>query len=255
MRRRRRGSCRRRSRFSLNLLTFDVKTSITTQFRYARRRACFTCPAPKARGFLWCAMKKVAIIMDGGYTRVLVRKAGKVYNPDYIEKLARAAVISPEVSAYNFEEILRVLYYDCPPFNGRVKLPVSGQYKELNDSGTWLDDLAQRDLFAVRRGVLKFRGFVPKAIPVAPATLRDEDFKMSFEQKGVDMRIGLDIATYANNRSVDRFVVFTADTDCIPAFKHARKSGLQVVLVDLPNGNLIGELRQHVDFVRSIELP
>ena len=31
-----------------------------------------------------------------------------------------------------------------------------------------------------------------------------------FEQKGVDMRIGLDIAHYATNRSVDQIVLITA---------------------------------------------
>lgn len=193
-------------------------------------------------------MKKVAILMDGGYTRVISRKAKKRYDPDYIEKLAKSAVIDAE-------EIHRVLYYDCAPFNGTVKLPVSGKTWEMNDSGTWLDQLAERDLFAVRRGSLKFRGFIPKRIPVAPATLTDDDFKPDFEQKGVDMRIGLDIAIHADARMVDRLIVFTADTDCIPAFKYARKSGLQVVLIDLPGGSVIGELRQHVDYVRLIELP
>lgn len=194
-------------------------------------------------------MKKVAILMDGGHTRVLVRKAGKKFDPDYIERLALAAISNGN------EDIIRILYYDCAPFNGKVKLPVSGYMKELNDSGAWLDDLAERELFAVRRGVLKFRGFIPRKVPVAPGTLKDEDFEARFEQKGVDMRIGLDIATYADNRSVDRFVIFTADTDCIPAFKHARKLGLQVVLVDLPGGNLVGELRRHADYVRRVELP
>ena len=194
-------------------------------------------------------MKKVAILIDGGHTRVLVRKAGKIYNPDYIEQLARAAIDKEE------EDIVRILYYDCPPFNGNVKLPVSGDVKEYNSSGVWLDDLAERDLFAVRRGILKFRGFVPRKVPVAREALTDDDFEPRFEQKGVDMRIGLDIATYADNRSIDRFVIFTADTDCIPAFKHARKLGLQVVLVDLPRGKLVGESRQHADFVRCVELP
>ena len=194
-------------------------------------------------------MKKVAVLMDGGYTRVLVRKAKKKYHPDYIEALAHAAILPNE------EDIVRILYYDCPPFNGDAKLPVSGAIKHFDDSGAWLDDLAQRDLFAVRRGILKFRGFVPRKVPVAKETLTDDDFEPRFEQKGVDMRIGLDIATYADNRSVDRFVIFTADTDCVPAFKHARKLGLQIVLVDLPDAHLVGELRQHADYVRRVELP
>ena len=48
---------------------------------------------------------------------------------------------------------------------------------------------------AVRLGVLKFRGYKLKKTPVTGiAALTDADFKPDFEQKGVDMRIGLDIA-------------------------------------------------------------
>ena len=45
--------------------------------------------------------------------------------------------------------------------------------------------------------------------------------KPVFEQKGVDMRVGLDIAAFANRRSVDRIVLVTGDTDMIPAMKQA----------------------------------
>jgi len=193
-------------------------------------------------------MKKVAVLIDGGYTRVMLRQAGKSYDPAYIEQFAHACTAA-------YEDLIRVLYYDCAPYNGIVKLPVSGKEHVFNNSDAWLNDLAAKNLFAVRRGVLKFRGFVPKRIPISPATLKDDDFKPQFEQKGVDMRIGLDIATYADRGTFDRFIVVTADTDCIPAFKHARKSGMQVVLVELPGARLAPELRHHTDIIRAITLP
>jgi hypothetical protein len=62
--------------------------------------------------------------------------------------------------------------------------------------------LSRRDLFAVRTGVLKFRGFILKTsgIPFTPAVpLTDADFEAKFEQKGVDMRIGLDMAILHNH--------------------------------------------------------
>lgn len=193
-------------------------------------------------------MKKVALLIDGGHSRVVVRKANKTYDPDYIEKFAHACV-----SAH--EDLSRILYYDCAPYAGTVKLPVSGDSKTFADNDDWLNKLAAKDLFAVRLGVLKFRGFVPKKIPISPTTLKDDDFKPDFEQKGVDMRIGLDLATYSDKLAFDRFIVVTADTDCIPAFKHARKCGIQVVLIELPNVRLAPELRRHVDYVRPITLP
>lgn len=151
---------------------------------------------------------KVAILIDGGHLRVLARKAGYNYDPDYIEKVAHACT-KPD------EAILRILYYDCAPYEGNVKLPVSGLTKTYAKSDAWMSQLAEKDLFAVRKGVLKFRGWTPKRIPVHPTTLTDEDFAPNFEQKGVDMRIGLDVALYSTNRTVDRLILLSGDTDCV----------------------------------------
>ena len=63
--------------------------------------------------------------------------------------------------------------------------------------------------------------------------LDDSDYKPNYEQKGVDMQIGLDIATFSYERTVERIILVTGDTDFIPAMKMAHRSGLQVVLVQL----------------------
>src|SRR5208282_172070 len=125
---------------------------------------------------------RVVILIDGGNARVLTRQAGHSYNPDYIEKIARACMGAGE-------ELLRILYYDCAPYNGTVVLPVSGATNQFTASAGWLHELVCRDLFAVRLGTLKFRGYRPRTIPLSTATLTDSDFEPVFEQKGVDMRI------------------------------------------------------------------
>lgn len=191
---------------------------------------------------------KTIVLMDGGNTRALVYEAGYHYGPDAIEKIAHACVDTSE-------SLIRILYYDCAPFNGTVSLPVSGREREFSKSDEWLHQLSHRELFAVRLGVLKFRGFKPRRIPINHAQLRDSDFKPMFEQKGVDMRIGLDIALYSKDRLVDRIVLVSQDTDCIPAMKLARKSGLQVVLVRLPNSIIAPELLAHADFERKVQWP
>lgn len=194
-------------------------------------------------------VKKIVILIDGGFLRVKCGQAGKQYNPAFIENFAQLCKLQDE-------EILRVLYYDCAPYSGTVKLPVTGSSHTFAGSDKWLEDLARRDLFAVRRGVLKFRGYKPKQTPVnQTAQLTDADFVADFEQKGVDMRIGLDIATYSANRCVDRIVLVSNDTDCVPAMKHGRKTGLQIVLVALPNSNVAPELLMHADFKRPVAWP
>ena len=193
--------------------------------------------------------QKIIILIDGGFLRVKVKDAGKNYDPAFIEKFAHLCKTDDE-------EILRVLYYDCAPYRGTVKLPVSGNSYTFQNPDRWLDQLAQKDLFAVRRGVLKFRGYLPKKTPVnQTGTLRDEDFRPSFEQKGVDIRIGLDIAAYSANRAADRIVLVTNDTDCVPAMKYGRKAGLQVVLIELPNNKCAPELVMYADFKRFVQYP
>ena len=192
---------------------------------------------------------KAAIFIDGGHLRALLRQAGYQYNPDGIEAVALACVDN------NKETLLRALYYDCAPYCGRVKLPVSGQFYEYKASDEWLKILAAKPMFAVRRGSLKFRGFEPKRIPISarPLPLGDEDFKPRFEQKGVDMRIGLDIANYAANRSVDRIILISGDTDCLPAMKLARTSGLEVILVQFLGQRFASEMLWHSDCQRPID--
>ena len=195
--------------------------------------------------------QKIAVLIDGGHLRVYARKAKQSFVPDYIEKIGHACALTDEV-------IHRILYYDCPPYEGQAVLPVSGTKKAFSGSDKWLHDLSHKDLFAVRTGVLKFRGFVlgQSKIPFTPTVpLTDSDFQAKFEQKGVDMRIGLDMATLSSNRSIDLIVLVTNDTDCIPAMKHARRAGLQVALVAVPGYTPAPELLAHSDFRRNIEWP
>lgn len=188
------------------------------------------------------------MLVDGGHLRALAQAAKYKYTPDYIEKVAHACVGADE-------SLLRILYYDCALYVGTAKLPVSGGDHEFKASDLWLRRLAAKDLFAVRRGVLKFRGWKPKKTPLAKGNLTDADFRPDFEQKGVDMRIGLDMATFSQEKSVDRLILVSGDTDCVPAMKHARKAGLQVVLIGLPNGRDIPELLWHSDFHRLVAWP
>jgi uncharacterized LabA/DUF88 family protein len=194
---------------------------------------------------------KVAIMLDGGHVRVHARSAGRTYDPAYIEKIGLACALTGET-------IHRIMYYDCAPYTGSAILPVSGQRTTFAGSDAWLKTLSYKDPFSVRLGMLKFRGYVinNNRIPYTPGQpLTDADFHPEFEQKGVDMRIGMDIANLSSNRSVDLIALATNDTDCIPAMKHARRSGLQIALITLPGYQPVPELLAHADFRRSIAWP
>ena len=191
-------------------------------------------------------MLKVTILIDGGYLRKVASPTYR-YNPDFIEKVVWSILREDE-------RLFRTFYYDCDPYTGKVSLPVSGQKRTFDNPG-WLNILAAKDFFAVRRGVLKFRGFKPKKIPVKSESLSDDDFYPDFEQKGVDMRIGLDIATFSVSKAVDRVILVSGDTDCVPAMKHGRIAGLQIVITHFPGQNLSRELMWHADECRAVEWP
>lgn len=195
-------------------------------------------------------MFKTALLVDGGHLRVCAKRAGQTYDNQFIENF------SP--NCFTGEEYLfRIFYYDSPLFRGKVTLPVSGNDTTFSANDRWLNDLAKLERFAVRRGTLGFRGWKPKSVPISGQTLTDADFAPIFEQKGVDMRIGLDIATFSERGSLDRILLVSADTDMIPAMKHARKSGIEVGLIQLPHPSLDlhDTLKAHADFVRHVGWP
>lgn len=187
-------------------------------------------------------------MLDGGHVRVYTKSAGYQYVPDYIEKIAHACVLQDE-------QLYRVLYYDCAPYQGAATLPISGKKYQFQGSDKWLHELAHKDFFAVRLGTIKFRGYVPKHTPIGTGQPQDADFNPSFEQKGVDIRIGLDMAIFASNKAVELIALATNDTDCIPAMKHARRSGIQVALIEFANCKPCKELFAHADFRRRIAWP
>lgn len=192
--------------------------------------------------------KKITVLLDGGHLRIYLKKGNKPVTADYMERVGLASALATE-------EIIRILYYDCALFNGTTKRPVSRTLETHSQATPLLHDLAQKDLFAVRRGVLKFRGYVLKKYHQPSSPPVDADFVPKFEQKGVDMRIGLDMATIAANRSVELIALMTNDTDCIPAMKLVRRAGIQVALLCVPGCKPTQELIAHADFKRIIVWP
>lgn len=190
------------------------------------------------------AGRKAALLIDGGALRARCHQQQRPANsPDYIERVALACFDGDE------EDVFRVFYYDCAPFSGDVRLP-NGNTKRFVGSDDWQHQLAQRNFFALRRGRLK----LARIEPPTPG-LADDEYSPVFLQKGVDMRIGLDMATLATKREVERVILLTADTDFVPAMKLVRTEGLQVVVVDLPGSRFNREFLEHVDLRRKVEWP
>jgi len=81
--------------------------------------------------------------------------------------------------------------------------------------------------------------------------LSDDDFTYDVQQKGVDIRLGLDIASLAYKRLVSRIILVTGDSDFVPAAKLARREGIEIVL-DPMWASVNDYLYEHIDGLRSV---
>lgn len=130
---------------------------------------------------------KIAIMLDGDLFDA--KSAGKHYDPDCIEKIGLACSVTGE-------KIHRIVYYDRAPFSRSAILPVSGNKKVFAGGDARLKAPSYKDLFCIRLGVLKFRGYVinnDKITYTPGQPLTDAGFHPEFEQKGVGMRLGIDM--------------------------------------------------------------
>lgn len=148
----------------------------------------------------------------------------------------------PELAAHRLH---RILFYDAAPSSESVQTPFGGPRIDLGTSVAHARNvslharLAREDYFALRLGDLAVRGWKPRSrlhdCKGPSLELTHDNIALDIQQKGVDMRIGLDIAALALKKNVDVIVLVTADSDFIPAMKFARREGAQLMLVTLGN--------------------
>jgi len=80
--------------------------------------------------------------------------------------------------------------------------------------------------------------------------LISDDIRLGLRQKGVDMRIGIDIATLTLKKQVDTIILVTGDSDFVPAAKVARREGVEFLLDPLWQ-SVNDDLHEHVDGLAS----
>ena len=212
--------------------------------------------------------EKVAILVDGAFYRrraycLFGNKNPQARAQELIEYCKRH-VEAPDGSYRN--DLYRIFYYDCPPMQGNIYHPLlkkpicmkkSSTYSWSND---FYDALRRKRKVALRMGELQEgeSGFRLKARSlkklmrgeVAIDGLTEQDFELDLVQKGVDMRIGLDIASMAYKKQVTQIVLIAGDSDFVPAAKHARREGIDFILDPMWQGVRPG-LNEHIDGLRS----
>lgn len=80
--------------------------------------------------------------------------------------------------------------------------------------------------------------------------IKDSDVSYDLRQKGVDMKIGIDIASLVFKKFVSQIVLISGDADFVPASKLARREGIDFILD--PMWNPIDDLLfEYIDGLRS----
>lgn len=201
--------------------------------------------------------KRFSVLIDGGF---FVRKLySTLKTQPTIDHVVSAIQQIQNHKMFEGFDLLRVYYYDAKPASGKLKNPISGKETDLAQTEvfkrnqSFLDALELKPNIALRLGEVSANGWkltrnALKDPTLANRSLTPEDFGMDLEQKGVDLRIGLDIARLSIGRLVHTLVVVTGDSDMVPAFKFARREGVRVILSHMGHG-IKRELRAHADLI------
>lgn len=211
-------------------------------------------------------MIKTAIMVDGAFYR---KRAFYFWGEVSPEARARELVnyckrhIKEEKRG---AELYRIFYYDCPPSAKRIYHPLLRRQIDLSltDQFEWTNnffrELMHQRKFALRMGRLAeeqayynikpavMRKLVNRDISIDDLT--EKDFTIDIKQKGVDMRIGVDIASVTFKKQVDRIILISGDSDFVPAAKQARREGIDFIL-DPMRSPIKEDLFEHIDGMRT----
>lgn len=210
-----------------------------------------------------------AILVDGGFYikryREIFQNGGNT-TPDQVAKyLFKMALDHLNDHDGTRRELYRIFFYDCAPFMRTRVHPISGEEFDFSktDEAAFRrnlhDELKRLRKLALRLGHLvegrgwQISGDKTRALlagDLGPDELDYGDVFFDFRQKGVDMKIGLDIASLAYKRLVDQIILVAGDSDFVSAAKLARREGIDFVLDPMWHP-IHPSLLEHIDGLRS----
>jgi uncharacterized LabA/DUF88 family protein len=209
---------------------------------------------------------KVAVLIDGAFflkrfywldPANRARSAREV--ADFLHGMALRHVKS-------CNELYRIYYCDCLPLKKKSHNPVTGRIMDFDKDPRsrfrveLFEELKRKRKVALRLGHLKENGNwlishrLTKPIlagVISGNLIGEQEVKLEVHQKGVDMKIGVDIATLAYKKLVDRIILIAGDADFVPASKLARVEGIDFILDPLWNP-VDDRLLEHVDGIKTV---
>lgn len=174
----------------------------------------------------------LAIFVDGGYLDAICRHHFGRARLDY-EKLGQSVEEAIATRASGDLVRLRTYYYTCPPYQGD---PPTGEERRLTSGyQRFADAVTSLPRFELREGRLQ-RGDQGLA-----------GGRPIFQQKRVDLLLGLDIALLSAKQRITHMALLAGDADLHPAVGVAKQEGISFWLFHGPRGTYSRELWQEAD--------
>lgn len=213
-----------------------------------------------------------AILVDGGFFlkryRTIFSDTWSTQTPSQVANEFHRTLLRHlnDKNGKAVRELYRILYYDCPPLSKKLHYPISKQSYDASKSREatfrteFFQELRRLRKVALRLGHLsdnmgwRIKYEAQKALLYGERKLSDlidADFEIETRQKGVDMKIGVDIASLAFKKQVDQIILVAGDGDFVPAAKLARREGIDFVL-DPMWAPIPDDLHEHVDGLQSV---
>lgn len=212
-------------------------------------------------------MQKVAIMVDGGFfVKRLYSELGYLEADPAAKFLMKYCLSHLKSKGKNEESktLYRIFYYDCLPSGKKVFNPITRKTVDLSKTElySWMHNfintLRSQRKVALRLGKLSdaHAGYylsvdtTKKLIQGRIEELEEKHLQLKVEQKGVDMKLGIDVASLVLKKQVDQIILISGDSDFVPAAKLARREGVDFVLDPLW-AHVSPDLFEHIDGMKS----
>lgn len=192
---------------------------------------------------------------DGGFLRYKLSKPNAPVDANAIRAFTSQVSALPCLRGMRLH---RIYFYDSRPLETAENKPLGGGKIDFGATVAAARNrilqsaLMQEPFLALRFGELHMEGWRLRKNVLRSSeptvTIDADDLEPNIRQKGVDMRIGLDIASLTLKKHAQVIVLVTSDSDFVPAMKFARREGAQLVLVTLGHG-VRDSLKEHADLL------
>lgn len=213
---------------------------------------------------------KTAVLIDGAFFIKRIRALKLAQDPYDAARFADLAFsyallhLNHKISGKGHtDDLYRIFFYDCVPFEKKMHNPISGRAVDFSKTPEAQfrhklhTELKNKRKLALRLGKLSdnaawtLKPDVMAAVLKNPATpITENDVVLDIKQKGVDMRIGLDISSITLKKQAEKIILFSGDSDFVPAAKLARREGIDFILDPMWN-HIPTDLMEHIDGLQT----